>query len=156
MVLGPSRAIFFPNYSATRISFSKRDFIDGFIKFPKPLIALVNGPAVGIAFTVLALFDMVIASDKATFSAPFTRLSLSPEGCSSYTFPKLMGRIKAADILVFNRKITAQEALGRNLVARVIADERFQAETAKFLEEIAKIPQKVSSLLSGQEARNDE
>lgn len=119
-----------------------REFIDGFIKFPKPLIALVNGPAVGIAFTVLALFDMVIASDRATFSAPFTRLSLSPEGCSSYTFPQLMGRMKAADILLFNRKITAQEALERNLVAKVIADEKFAAETAKFLEEVAKIPQK--------------
>ena len=93
---------------------------------------------------------MVIASDKATFSAPFPRLSLSPEGCSSYTFPKLMGRIKASDILVFNRKITAQEALERNLVAKVIADEKFASETAKFLEEISKIPQKVSGHLSGQ------
>lgn len=42
----------------------ERDFVRGFIEFSKPLIALVNGPAVGISFTVLGLFDMVISSDK--------------------------------------------------------------------------------------------
>lgn len=71
-----------------------REFVNTFIKFKKPLVALVNGPSIGIMFTTLALFDLVIASDKATFAAPFTELALSPEGCSSYTFPLLMGRIK--------------------------------------------------------------
>lgn len=69
-------------------------FVQSFIDFSKPLIAIVNGPAIGISFTVLGLFDMVITSDRAKFSAPFTQKALSPEGCSSYTFPKLMGRIK--------------------------------------------------------------
>ena len=71
-----------------------RNFINAFINFTKPLIAFVNGPAVGIGLTILGIFDLVITSDKATFSAPFTALALSPEGCSSYTFPKLMGHVK--------------------------------------------------------------
>ena len=50
----------------------------------------------GISFTILGLFDMVICSDKATFHAPFTNIALSPEGCSSYTFPRLMGQIKVS------------------------------------------------------------
>ena len=65
-----------------------------FIHFKKPLIALVNGPCLGIMLTTLALFDLVFASDKATFAAPFTELALSPEGCSSFTFPRLMGQQK--------------------------------------------------------------
>lgn len=71
-----------------------RNFVQSFIEFSKPLIAIVNGPAIGISFTVLGLFDLVISSDLANFSAPFTKIALSPEGCSSYTFPKLMGRMK--------------------------------------------------------------
>lgn len=74
--------------------------MNAFINFSKPLVALVNGPCIGIAFTVLGLFDMIMASDKATFYAPFTQLALSPEGCSSYTFPKIMGPIRVLTSLL--------------------------------------------------------
>lgn len=70
------------------------DYVNAFINFPKPLIALVNGPAIGISFTILGLFDLVFCSDKAFFYAPFTRSALVPEGCSSFTFPRVMGHAK--------------------------------------------------------------
>ncbi len=64
-------------------------FVAAFIDFPKPLVALVNGPAVGIAATTLALCDLVYAVDAGAFvETPFTRLALTPEGCSTYTFPR--------------------------------------------------------------------
>lgn len=71
-----------------------RDFVNSFINFSKPLVGLINGPSIGISFTLLGLFDLVIASDKATFTAPFSKLAQSPEACSSYTFPRLMGTAK--------------------------------------------------------------
>ncbi|XP_050397648.1 enoyl-CoA delta isomerase 2 isoform X1 [Patella vulgata] len=115
-------------------------FVGAFISFPKPLIGLINGPAVGISVTTLGLYDLVYCTDKATFHTPFSNLGQSPEGCSSYTFPKLMGTAKASELLLFNKKITAKEALERNLVTEVFPDHSFQKETTTRVEQYAQLP----------------
>ncbi|KAK8374886.1 hypothetical protein O3P69_009725 [Scylla paramamosain] len=99
---------------------SFRDFITALVNFPKPLVAVLNGPAVGMGVTILPLFDLVYASDKATFHAPFVQLGVVAEGCSSYTFPRLMGMGKAAEVLLFGKKLTAKEASDRGLVTEVL------------------------------------
>ncbi|XP_042318402.1 enoyl-CoA delta isomerase 2-like isoform X3 [Sceloporus undulatus] len=117
-----------------------KNFVDHFIDFPKPLIAVVNGPAVGISVTLLGLFDIVYATDRATFHTPFSNLGLSPEGCSSYTFPKIMGLAKAAEVLLFNKKLTAAEACSQGLVTEVFPDNAFQKEVWIRLKEYASLP----------------
>ncbi|XP_076352682.1 enoyl-CoA delta isomerase 2-like isoform X2 [Tachypleus tridentatus] len=117
-----------------------RDFVDSFITFPKPLVAAVNGPATGISVTLLGLFDVVYASEKATFHTPFSLLGQSPEGCSSYMFPKIMGPSKANEMLLFNRKITAAEAKSCGLVSEIFSDTTFEANVfnqLKGLEEMS-------------------
>lgn len=115
-------------------------FVAAFIDFPKPLIGVINGPALGVSVTVLGLFDLVYATEKATFQTPFSSLGQSPEGCSSYTFPKMMGAAKASELLLFNRKITAQEALERNLVTEVFPDHDFQRSIQGRIQLYSKLP----------------
>ncbi|XP_061447072.1 enoyl-CoA delta isomerase 2 isoform X2 [Rhineura floridana] len=117
-----------------------KDFVNHFIDFPKPLIAVVNGPAVGIVVTVLGLFDIIYATNRATFHTPFISLGQSPEGCSSYTFPKIMGVSKATEMLLFNKKLTAAEACSQGLVTEVFPDHSFQKEVWTRLKAYASLP----------------
>ena len=61
-------------------------FVSAFIDFPKPIMAAVNGPAMGIGCTTLAFCDAVYCSERATFSTPFMKVGQSPEGCSRLKF----------------------------------------------------------------------
>ena len=71
----------------------------------------------------------------------------SPEACSSYTFPKLMGSSKANEMLLFNKKITAVEACKLGLVTEVFQDANFQSEVWPKLKEWSELPIKVRGLL---------
>ncbi|XP_066580213.1 enoyl-CoA delta isomerase 2 isoform X2 [Amia ocellicauda] len=117
-----------------------KGFVKSFIDFPKPLIAVVNGPAVGISVTLLGLYDVVYATDRATFHTPFSHLGQTPEGCSSYTFPKIMGSAKASEMLMFNKKLTAHEACELGLVTEVFPDGSFQQEVWNRIKSYGKLP----------------
>uniref|UniRef100_A0A0N5B550 Enoyl-CoA delta isomerase 2, mitochondrial n=1 Tax=Strongyloides papillosus TaxID=174720 RepID=A0A0N5B550_STREA len=99
--------------------------IEKLINHTKLLIGLVNGPAIGIACTMLGLFDLVLASDKAYFYTPFTALGLSPEGCSSVLFPQILGHSKAAQLILFSDKMSAEEAYMGGLVSTIYKDNEF-------------------------------
>ncbi|XP_053106060.1 enoyl-CoA delta isomerase 2-like isoform X2 [Hemicordylus capensis] len=132
-----------------------KDFVKHFIDFPKPLIAVVNGPAIGISVTLLGLFDLVYATDRAVFQTLFSQLGQTPEGCSTYTFPKIMGPAKANEMLLFNKKLTADEARTQGLVTEVFADSTFQGEVWTKLKAYANFP-KNSLALSKQLIRSVE
>ncbi|KAL5467667.1 hypothetical protein EMCRGX_G031930 [Ephydatia muelleri] len=126
-------------------------FVSGFIHFPKPLVAAVNGPAVGLSVTLLGLCDFVYASEQATFHTPFMSLGQSPEGCSSYLFPRIMGAARANEVLMGGRKLTATEAYERGLVTRVFSQDEFKQKVKETVGELAKMPpqslQKTKQLL---------
>lgn len=109
-----------------------KSFVNAFINYPKILIAVLNGPAIGIAATTLGLCDIVYATENAWIETPFIKLGLSAEGCSSYTFPRIMGRSKASEMLFLNKRITAQEAYNCGLVAQVIP----QSEVGELMDKL--------------------
>ncbi len=97
---------------------------DAFIDFPKPLVAAVNGPAIGAAVTTATLCDVLLAAPAATFSTPFAALGVPPEGCSSVVFPRLMGPEAAERMLAKEGwQPTAQEAHAAGLVSEVVPAE---------------------------------
>ncbi|XP_072396299.1 enoyl-CoA delta isomerase 2-like [Diabrotica undecimpunctata] len=96
------------------------DMVQAFINYPKLIICVVNGIAIGIGATIITLCDIVYASDKAAFDTPFLKLGLCVEGTSSLNFPLILGRSLASEVLFLNRRLTAQEALHYGLVSRII------------------------------------
>ena len=95
-------------------------FLRGLAAFPKPVIASVCGPAVGIGTTMLLHCDLVYAGDNAAFSMPFVNLGLCPEAASSLLVPQMMGYHRAAEALLLGEPFMAEAALEVGPVNRVV------------------------------------
>lgn len=103
-----------------------------FLNFPKPIMVAVNGPAIGASVTSATLCDAIIASENATFSTPFAKLGVTPEGCSSVLFPKLIGEDAARRMLgPEGWQPTGSEAAEIGLVDQVVAHEKLLEEASE-------------------------
>lgn len=109
-------------------------FLNAIRECPKPLIAAVNGPAIGVGLTMLLHCDLSYAGESATFNAPFVKLGLVPEAASSMLLPASVGMAVANDILLAGRKLSAEEAHRYGLISRVFPD----ADLAASVQEIAR------------------
>ena len=104
---------------------------------PKPVIAAVNGPAVGAGFLLALHCDIRFASPAASFAAGFARIGATPEMAMSWTLPRVIGMGRAREMLLSGRRVPADEALQMGLVNRVIAPEALMAETVAYARELA-------------------
>ncbi len=109
-------------------------------KFPKPVIAAVNGLGVGIGMTILSHCDLVLMSSSARLRTPFPQLGLAPEAGSSYTFARVMGWQNAVYTLMSGRWFSAQECLDMGLVWRVCEPDRLMSEAYAVAGELAANP----------------
>lgn len=91
----------------------------------KPIVAAVNGPAVGVGTTMLLHFDLVFAGRSARFLLPFVSLGLCPEAGSSLLLPLRLGHTKAAELLLLGEPFDAEAALAYGIVNAVYDDDAF-------------------------------
>jgi len=120
-----------------------------FTSFPKLLIAAVNGPAVGVGMTMALACDIRLASERASFSCPFTRVGLTPEFGSSYYLPRLVGYARAVEWILTGRTVKAQEALSTGLINHLVAPEVLLDEALKMAKGIAAMPEEAIDAARG-------
>ncbi len=133
--LGATMKLSHPKALHAEIVARNRALFENFLRFPKPILAAVNGPAIGASATSATLCDGIIASERATFSTPFAALGVCPEGCSSVLFARMMGEEAAARMLgPEGWKPTGAEAHEVGLAQRVVPHEALLAEAQRIAE----------------------
>ncbi|HEX7774929.1 MAG TPA: enoyl-CoA hydratase [Parvibaculum sp.] len=103
-------------------------FLENISKAEKPIVAAVNGLAVGVGVTMLLHCDLVYAANSATFQVPFVNLGLVPEAASSLLLPRLVGLQKAGELFLTGKKIDSAKAEALGIVAEVFPDNALPGE----------------------------
>jgi len=112
-------------------------FLNALAIIRKPLVAAVNGLAVGVGTTMLLHCDLVYASENASFTLPFVNLALVPEAASSYLLPKMLGHQRAAELLLLGEKFDAEKALRYGIVNEIVSAEDLEKTAMGAAEKLA-------------------
>jgi enoyl-CoA hydratase/carnithine racemase len=117
-----------------------QDFQKTYTYFPalrKPILAAINGPAVGLGFVLPLYCDLRIASDQAVFGTAFAQRGLIAEHGVSWLLPRLIGTAGALDLLYSARMIDASEALQIGLVSRVVPHDALLPQVREYARQLA-------------------
>lgn len=115
-------------------------FLHALAACEKPLVAAVNGPAIGVGTTMLLHCDYVVASREARFATPFVNLGLVPEAASSLLAPRLMGQRRAFALLVMGEPLDAQGAMAVGLVNAIVDSSEVEQRAVDAAHRIAALP----------------
>jgi enoyl-CoA hydratase len=103
---------------------------------PRPVVAVVQGPAAGVGVSLALACDLVLASDKAFFKLAFTQVGLMPDGGASALIAAAIGRIRAMRMALLAERLPATEALSAGLITAVYPAEEFDAEVDKVVSKL--------------------
>lgn len=119
----------------TDVSFPRR-----VVEFAKPMIAAINGQAVGWGFTMPLICDIRLASREASFSAAFVKVGVTPEFGSAFLLPRIIGLGRAMELALTTRTFGPEEALAMGLVSEVLEPDRLLPRALELAAEIAERP----------------
>jgi enoyl-CoA hydratase/carnithine racemase len=115
-------------------------FVDAIARSTKPLVAAVQGRAVGIGTTMLLHCDFVVLAEDALLSTPFVNLALVPEAASTLLMPMRVGYARAYEMFALGESMNAATALQLGVASRVVPLEKLHAEAASVATRLAKLP----------------
>jgi enoyl-CoA hydratase/carnithine racemase len=115
-------------------------FIETLSKVGKPLVAAVQGNAVGVGTTMLLHCDLVYLADNARLITPFVNLALVPEAASSLLLPLRIGYARAYEMFALGEPVDAKSALAFGIANRVVPLEKLHAEAANVAARLARLP----------------
>jgi enoyl-CoA hydratase/carnithine racemase len=114
--------------------------ISALIDFSKPLVAAVHGVAIGGGTTILTHFDFVYAADNTKFQVPFINLAVVPEFGSSYSLPRQLGYLHAAELLMLGEPFGAARASELGLITAVVPGTEVMARATETAQKLARKP----------------
>jgi enoyl-CoA hydratase/carnithine racemase len=138
--LGTDATAFGQVSALSRLSDTVLRFFQALINARKPMIAAVDGAAVGLGMTMLCHFDAVFATPESVFKAPFAEWGLAPEAASSLLLPEELGYRKAFEIFCLGGELTAAEAERRGLITRVVDQNDLRATAFDAASRISRLP----------------
>jgi 2-(1,2-epoxy-1,2-dihydrophenyl)acetyl-CoA isomerase len=112
----------------------------GIREMPKPVVAAVNGPAVGIGCSLALVCDLVLAAESAYFLLAFVNIGLIPDGGITAVLPAKAGYARAAEMAMLGERVPAATALEWGLINRVVGDDDLESESTALLERLAAGP----------------
>lgn len=115
-------------------------FLETLIPYAKPIIAAVDGVAIGVGTTMLMHCDASYAAVGTKFSMPFVPLGLCPEAASSYLLPRIAGRARASELLLFGDRFGPETALELGLINAVLPVGEMQAHALARAKTLAELP----------------
>jgi 2-(1,2-epoxy-1,2-dihydrophenyl)acetyl-CoA isomerase len=126
--------------------------ITGVRRLPKPVVAAINGPAVGIGLSLALACDLIMAAESAFMSLAFVNIGLMPDGGSTAFVPPAIGRARAFQLALLGERLSAAEALAWGLINWVYPDDRLLDEARALVSRLAAGP--TQSYASSKQALN--
>jgi 2-(1,2-epoxy-1,2-dihydrophenyl)acetyl-CoA isomerase len=114
--------------------------ITGLRQLPKPVVAAVNGPAVGIGCSLALACDVIVARESAYFLLAFINIGLVPDGGSSLLVPERIGFTRAVEMAMLGERIPARQALEWGLINRVVGDDELDVAVDELAARLAAGP----------------
>ncbi|MGH8461030.1 MAG: enoyl-CoA hydratase [Stenotrophobium sp.] len=115
-------------------------FMRAVATLPKPLVASVNGFAIGVGTTMLLHCDLVYAGTGARFQLPFVNIGICPELASSYLLPRIMGNPRAAELVLLGEAFNAEKALAYGVINEILPDDECEARALNRAQRLAAQP----------------